>query len=208
MIPRFSQPTDPYRGNFQGDDGFVGHRSDMEREFPLVQVHDTESADLRTAMGMATEACNVSGALLDIYQRTDNHGNADDVFDEDADPTYWAPVPMKAFFAPGVIEVALKTWGPDAVVKLEMYFSMQALIGKFGERVLRPGDVVYVSFNAIGNVTPKHFRIVNFTPAGSYRYVWLYAKCNCESLTGDINVLPRDHRGDRQGVHIADYHGG
>lgn len=204
MLHKFSQPS-PYRANFPGDDGFLGHRSDLEREFPLVQAHDVESADLRLAMTTATEVCNVTGALLDIHQRTDNHGNADQVWDEDADPTYWPAIQLKAFFAPGAIEVALKTWGADAAIKLEMYFSMQALVRHFGERVLRANDVIYVPFNAIGNVQPCYFRIINFTPTGNYKYVWLYAKCNCESLTGDITVLPRDNQGDRRGVVIADY---
>jgi hypothetical protein len=50
MLHRFCQPADPYRANFNGDDGFVGHRSDVEREFPVIQVHDVESADVRMAM--------------------------------------------------------------------------------------------------------------------------------------------------------------
>jgi len=205
MIHKFSQPTDPYRGNFRGDSGFVGHRSDIEREFPLIQVHNVDSADLRLAMNMASDVCNVAGAMVDVHQRTDNHGNVDEVWDEDPDPTYWSPVLMKAFFAPGAIEVVLKVWGSDAPVKLEMYFSMQTLVQKFGERVLRKGDVIYVPFNALGNVTPKYFRIINFTPIGNYRYVWLYAKCNCESLSGDINIVPRDPNGDQQGVVLGDY---
>lgn len=205
MIHRFSVPSDPYADITNKYHNFIGNRSDMERDFPLVQVHDSESADLRLAMNIATEVCNISGAMVDVHQRTDNFGNVDDVFDEDPDPTYWPPHVFKAFFAPGAIELALKTWGADAQVKIEMYFSMQELIRRFGSRVLRVGDVVYVPFNAIGNITPKHFRIVNFTPVGNYRYHWLYAKCNCESLTGDLNVVPRDVHGDQRGSQIADY---
>lgn len=205
MIHKFSQDATIYRGNFLGNSGFIGHRSDMEREYPLIQSHNVESADVRMAMNTATETCNIAGALIDIHQRTDNHGNTDQVWDEDADPTYWPAVPMKAFFAPGAVEVALKTWGPDSIVKLEMYFSLQYLVDKFGERVLRPGDVVYVPFNAIGNAIPRYFRIINFTPIGNYKYVWLYAKCNCESLTADINVTPRDLQANLDGVRIGDY---
>ncbi len=202
MIHRFSQPIGPYNGNYDGNGGFIGNRSDMEREFPLVQAHDMESADLKQAMNVATEVCNVSGALVDINLRTDNNGNADGVWDEDADPTYWAAVQLKAFFAPGAIEMALKTWGSDAQVKLEMYFSMQMLVHKFGTRVLRKGDVIFVPFNAVGNIAPKHFRVTNFTPVGNYRYAWLYGKCNCESMSGDMHIIPRDMQGEGQGVRV------
>ena len=195
MIHRFSSP-DPYDANGVGHEGFVGFRSDVEREHPLIQQHDSKSADIRVAMTMATEVCNVSGADIDVYSRTDNE--PDDIgktFDEDPDPTYWSPITIKAFFAPGAIEVAMKSWGPEAEIKLEMYFSMQDLVRKFGKRVLRLGDVLYVPFNAIGNITPRYFRILNVTPIGNYKYVWMYMKVNCASLTGDIHVQPRDREG-------------
>jgi len=191
MLHRFSQNVDPYEAAQPLDGGFVGHRTDIEREHPLVQHHDVESADLQLAMGMATEACNVSGAILNVHQRTNNAG-ADDVWDEDADPTYWAPIKIKGFFPPGAIEVALKLWGAEAPVPLDIYFSTQNLLHYFGKRILRIGDVIQVPFNAIGNIQPKYFRVVNVTPIGNYRYVWLYQKCTCQSLTGDITVQPRD----------------
>lgn len=186
MINRFSSPLGP-TGTAQP--GYAGNRSDVEREYPLVQQHDDESADIRAALGAAAEVCNINGASLEVFERTDNY--ADDVWDEDADPTYWAPTPIKGFFAPGAIEVVLKTWGADAVVKLEVYFATKTLRERLRFRAIRGGDVLLVPFNAIGNAKPRLFRIENATPIGPYKYTWLYVKCNCESMTGDPATLPR-----------------
>src|SRR3972149_11493662 len=114
MLYRFSQDK-PYDGDFPGDDGFLGFRSDVEREYPLVQQHDVESADLKLAMRVSREVANISGAEISVYQRTDN-GDNDDVWDEDPNPTYWAAIVFKAFFAPKTIEAALKVWGADSPV--------------------------------------------------------------------------------------------
>lgn len=191
MIHKFSQPYGPYDANFLADSAYIGGRSDVEKELTLAQVHDTQSADLRAAMQLGSEVIAVSGARVDVHHRTDNKGSGDDVFDEDPNPTYWAPEPFKAFFPPGAIEAALKVWGMDASVKMDIYFSMVDLTRKFGKRLLRSGDVIFVPFNAIGNFQPKYFRVNNVTPSGSYRYGWLYVQCKCESLTADITVIPK-----------------
>lgn len=200
MINRQSQPDGPYRGNLPGDDGFTGFRSDMEREYPTIQVHDFDSPDVRAASRIAEECIHVSGAEINLYHRTDNE-DVDHVWDSDPDPTYWAPIVMKAFAPPKTIELALKSWGVDAKVTLEMHFALGELVRRFGTRIVRPGDVIGVPYNAIGNILPMNFRVVNATPFGNYRYVWMYLQCNLESLTGDLTVQPRD-----EGAQIADYH--
>ncbi len=192
MIYRFSvnsvDDNDPELGGESGN--FDGFRSDIEREYPSVQQHDEESADLVTAAAIALEATYISGAEVEVYLRTDNP-DFDHVWDEDPDPTYWPGVIRKAFFAPKAIEAALKMWGIDAVVKLEMFFSLADVKRYFGNRGLRVGDVIRVPYGAIGNITPKNFRVINASVDGNYKFSWLYFKCSTQSLTGDITVQPR-----------------
>lgn len=205
-IPRFSQPNGPYDANFIAEMGYIGFRTDVERENTPIQTHDVESPDLTLVMNLASEVIAITGARVDVHHRTDNRLNADGVFDEDPDPTYWPAEPMKGFFAPGAIEAALKVWGYDTPIKIEIYFAMVDLTRKFGTRVLRAGDVIYIPFNAIGNIKPRYFRVNNFTPIGNYRYAWVYAQCKCESLNADIAVMPKGTL-DQQQEHmpIGDY---
>lgn len=201
-IPRFSQPNGPYDANFEAEGGFVGFRSDVERENTPIQVHDVNNPELALVMNMASEVVAVTGARVDIHHRTDNRLNADGVWDEDPDPTYWPAEPMKAFFAPGAIEAALKLWGLDTPLKLEIYFATIDLTRKFAQRILRAGDVIFIPYNAIGNITPKYFKINNVTPLGNYRYAWVYHMCKCESLTADITVIPKGTL-DQGPLHLA-----
>jgi hypothetical protein len=160
----------------------------MEREYPLIQQHDMESADLDTAHRVATETIYASGAQVDVFLRTDN-ADVDQVWDEDPDPTYWPALVCKAFFVPKPLEIALKNWGLDTAVKLELIFGYNDILQRF-ERLLRSGDVIKIPFNAVGNVTPKLFRVVNASPNQNFKYSWLFLACTAESLTGDITVQP------------------
>lgn len=188
MIHRFSKSDGSVvQPGFNGLNSF---RSDIEKLFPLVQVHDDHSADHNMAHSVAIETINISGALLDIYHRTDNN-NFDKVWDEDANPSYWAPFQIKGFVSPKSIELALSKWGADAEIQLDIYFSIAALYNLYGERLVRIGDVINVPFNAIGNLAPKLFIVNNATPFGNYRYRWLYLMCSVSSIATDIAVVPR-----------------
>lgn len=186
MIHRFT--SEPGDGPVEAS-GLMGFRSDVERDYPLVQQHDDSSADLNMASRVAGEAARAGGAQVEVFLKTDN-ADFDQVWDEDADPTYWPGVLLKAIFAPKPLEIALKQWGTDATIRLEAWFAMADVRREFGDRVLRPGDIIRIPFNAVGNVTPKDFRVLNPTPDGNYRYNWLYFKVNLENLTGDITVQP------------------
>lgn len=191
MLHNFSQPNGPYDANFIAEMGFAGFRSDVERENTPIQVHDVDSPDLTLVMNMASEVVAISGARVDIHHRTDNKLNADGVWDEDPDPTYWPAEMLKGFFAPGAIEAALKVWGLDTPIKIEIYFATLDLTRKFGDRILRSGDVIFIPYNAIGNIKPKYFKVNNVTPIGNYRYAWVYHQCKCESLSADITIIPK-----------------
>lgn len=162
------------------------YRSDTEQRHTPVALHDEGSADVRLARQMADEMVYVSGAEIKVYTRTDN-ADYDDVWDEDADPTYWAPVPMKAFFKPEPLQAELQAWGVDTPNKTEVVFSHRQVIEQFGERTLRAGDVLQLPYNA-ANHSPKNYRILNVTPTGNFRYIWLYLTCQVETLTADITV--------------------
>lgn len=204
MIYRFSQILGTQAHNPSVDGGLaamaVSFRSDMEREYPLIQQHDIESLDIKTARRLATECAYISGAQVELFHRTDN-ASADPVWDEDPDPTYWAPSVLKGFYAPKTVEVALKNWGSDAAVKLNIFFSYSDLIERFGERLIRAGDIVRVPYNAIGNVTPKYFRVINASPSDNFRYSWLFFDCAMESITGDITVHPEP----KNDIALGDY---
>lgn len=165
-------------------------RTEIEQQNPLVQLHDPESADLRMARQSADETIHVSGAEVKVYIRTDN-ADYDSVWDEDPDPTYWNVVLMKAFFKPQPLESELKKFGPDVGNKLEIVFSHRELYERFGQRMLRTGDVIQVPYNA-ANIRPKNYRVLNGTPTGNYRYHWMYFTCMSEILTADITVRPEE----------------
>lgn len=167
------------------------YRTEAEQRHTKIALHDVEVADIKLARQLADEIINVSGAEMQVYLRTDNNDN-DDVWDEDADPTYWNPVPMKAYFKPAPVEVQLEKWGADmGEHRTEVVFSHRQLYEKFQKRMLRPGDVIQLPYNAAA-INPKNFRITNATPSGNFRYIWLYYTCQVEILTADITVRPQE----------------
>jgi hypothetical protein len=163
-------------------------RSDIEKQFGILSIHNPESNDLKTVRSLADEVINTSGALVKIFARTEN-ADYDAVWDEDADPSYWMPIDIKGYFKPNAIEAELERWGVDVKNKIEITFSHRELYNLLGERMLRAGDVVQVPYNTIP-LGLKNFRVINATPAGNFRYHWLYFMCQCELLTADITVRP------------------
>jgi len=168
-------------------DSVVSNRTDVQQVNTALALDNPDSADIATAKKLADEMINVSGANIQVYQRTEN-ADVDEVWDEDPDPTYWQPIGMKAFFKPAPIEIELTKWGVDmASHKNEVIFSHAQLYSRFNERMLRPGDVLHLPYNAVA-VNPSQFRITNATPSGNFRYIWLYYTCQVEALTADITV--------------------
>ena len=147
---------------------------------------------MRTVRTLADEVVNISGAEVKVFIRTNNN-DYDAVWDEDADPTYWSSVMMKAFFKPAPLETELKKWGADTINKTEVVFSHRQLFIEFGERMIRAGDVIQLPFNSsFDDRTPKTYRVLNGSPTGNFRYNWLYFSCAVETLTADISVRPQE----------------
>lgn len=164
-------------------------RSDVQRDFPLVQQFDPRSRDLVTAHKMAYEFIYVAGAVVEIFARTDN-ADVDKVWGEDPDPTYWPGVVRKGFFQQKPLELALKQWSLEASITLVIDFSKDDMVRHFGQRMLRSGDVILVPYNSIGNITPKYFSVENASPSNPYRYDMLYLTCTCQNISGDITINP------------------
>lgn len=191
MIHNFSADTTDNQAPNQRS---LDHRSDTEQDEPLLGIHNPDSQDLATAARMAREMSRNTGAKLQVYARTDN-ADFDQARDEDPDPTYHLPVPMRGYFKPQPMEFELKRWGVDAVNKTEVVFCASDLRERWGERMLRTGDVIVLPYNSPagnpgggGTLNPTQYRVVNGSPSGNYRYHWLYFTCTVESLTADVTV--------------------
>lgn len=176
----------------QFDNAWVSHRSDIEQRNSPLALHDPESADVKMARAQAQEMVNISGAEVVVYMRTEN-ADFDSVWDEDPDPTYWAPIGLKGYFKPQPLEAELKQWGAEVINKTEIVFAHSEIHQLTDRRMLRVGDVVQLPYNAaMAALAPKNYRILNATPSGNFRYNWLYFTCQLETLTADITVRPEE----------------
>lgn len=165
---------------------YQSYRSDVQQTNSPLSLYNNESRDIQLVRAQAEEMMNIVGAESLIYIRTDN-ADFDSVWDEDADPTYYPPRGLKTFFKPEPIQTELAKWGPDTKIKMEIILTHMAVFSTFGKRMLRPGDVIQVPYGSIP-ITPKNFRVLNTTPTGNYRYVWVYFTCQVEQLTADVTV--------------------
>lgn len=180
------------------------YRSDVEQRHTPVAIHDPDSKDVQVARRMAEEMIHVSGAEIKLFARTEN-ADYDVVWDEDPDPTYWTPHLMKAFFRPEPIHTELTKWGADTKNRTEVIFSHYQLYDRLGERMVRTGDVLQLPYNAAA-ISPRNFRVVNATPSGNFRYVWLYITCQVETLTADMAVRPEEDLPLGENTEVSDWY--
>jgi len=165
-------------------------RSDIEQSNPLFHASDIDSADIGMVRQITREMIQVNGAAVKIHPRTDN-ADHDKVFDEDADPTYWPPIDLKAFFVPQPLEYELTLWGVDASNnKTEIVFALDEVVEKLPNRLLRSGDLIEVPYNSQSQQKPKYYAVDNAQEAGNFRYIWLYMKCQATLLLGEVNLRP------------------
>ena len=168
-------------------------RSDVETSNPLYSVQNQTSQDIATVQRIAHEMIQ-RYALVNVHCRTDN-ADHDKVFDEDPDPTYWPPIPLKAFFVPKPLEYELTLWGVDAPNQTEIVFSMVDINDNFRERLLRSGDLIEIPYNSQSKQRPKYYKVDNAQEFGNFRYVWLYLKCQTTNIVGDPNIRPAYDQG-------------
>ena len=98
------------------------NRSEVEQTHSLLQIEDNESQDILTVRQLADEMVNISGAVVQVYLRS-NNDKYDRVWHEDPNPTYLNPVTMKAFFKPQPLETELKKWSVQTENQTELIFS-------------------------------------------------------------------------------------
>ena len=164
----------------------VGIRTEMERTHPLIQLHDSESADHSLAVSVADEIVNISGADVIVYIRTDSE-LYDDVYEEDPDPTYESGKHLKGYFVPQPIAVQLTPWGVDVENQTTVVFNKERVYADFGKRMVRIGDLIELPYNASG-INPDRFRVLNAFDSGNFRYNWLYWSCQVENITNDTTI--------------------
>lgn len=186
MLHRFSQtPSDIVTTNAP-----LGYRSDIEAFHPLYQVHDINAKDIGTVRRIAKEMIYINGGLVKVHARTMNE-DVDDIWDEDPDPTYLMPENFKAFFIPQPLEFELTQWGADvANNQTEIAFVLGDVHEKYGERLLRTGDLIEVPYNSVSIHQPKYYYVNNAQESGNFRYIWLYMNCQASLITGDVNIRP------------------
>lgn len=156
----------------------------------LLAQFNHSNLDIQQARLRANEIINISGAKVMVYLRTDN-ADYDSTWDEDPNPTYWKPWPLKAVYSPKPLETEMKKWGPDTKINDQFVFSYEHIFDIAKERMLRVGDVIRIDYNLnLSKLNVRDFRILNGTPFGNYKYNWLYYACEVENLTGDITVQP------------------
>lgn len=188
-VHRFSSDTGGIEPGLFGS-AMESYRSDADQLHSPLSLYDVNSRDIALARTMADEMINTSGAEIKIFARTEN-ADYDSVWDEDPDPTYWRSESIKAFFKPEPIQTELTKWGADTKNTTEVVFSHMQLYALLNDRMLRTGDVLQLPYNA-AMINPKNFRILNGSPSGNYRYVWLYYTCQVETLTADVAVRPEE----------------
>lgn len=188
--------------DFEGKNSTVDlrpdHRGDSEQLLTKLSIFNHDSPDISWAERSAIELINISGAIVTIFSKVDS-GNFDEVWDEDADPTYANGVVLKAYFVPQPLAISLVKWGLDIENKVTVVFARSKLLEIFGNRMIRQGDVVEIPFNSVMPIqianqnTLKEnkisqFRVTNATDAGNFKYRWLYYRLDCELLTGDRSI--------------------
>lgn len=171
-------------------------RTPEEQMNSAFALSDPDAPEILTARAEADAMININGADIRVYPRTDN-ADYDKVWDEDPDPTYLTHYNMKAFFKPQVLQHELKKWGFDTTSNTEVVFSHRQLYELLGARMLRPGDVLYLPYNA-ASINPVHYRITSAAPTGQYRYTWLYFTCNVGILKADTTIRPVDDMSPQQ----------
>jgi len=181
-------------------DSIPDFRSAAEQEFSPLALYNHDKPDIAYAERMAAELVNLSGAWTTIFLKEPKNDTEEaEVWDEDADPIYRDGIGTKAYLKPDTISLELTRWGIDVPLKLTIVFHRATLIDKLGSRLLVPGDVIRVPYNAARALLspekkPFDFRIMNVFDSGNFQYRWLYYTAVTELITGDEAVIVRKGR--------------
>jgi hypothetical protein len=194
-----SQEEIDIRQQFSNIDQQPDWRSDAERLNSPLSLYNHQSRDLAMMERNAEELINLTGAWLTIFRRTRNTGHKDEVWDEDADPTYSNGVKMKGKFAPEPAEAVLTKWGVDIPNNTIIHFSRAAVIKEFGKRMIAEGDIIIVPHNTMSVLQSTDlrdgpanridtYRVVKASDTQNFKYRWLYWSCLVQNITGDASI--------------------
>jgi len=178
-------------------DSIPDFRSGIEQSFSPLALYNHDKPDIAYAERLAGELINLSGAWVTVFLK-ELKGDSEEleVWDEDADPIYRGGKEIKAYLKPDTIAFELTRWGVDNPLKLNIIFHRPSLVGMFGERLVAPGDVIRVPYNAARTMLSSNrenydFRVLNSFDSGNFQYRWLYYTANTQLLTGDDAVRVR-----------------
>jgi len=184
---------------FSTIDKLPDFRSDSEQLNSLLSIYNHDSPDITYAERLAYEWINIAGAWITVFKRTQNKGNKDELWEEDADPTYYKGVKIKGYFVPQPAENSITRWGVDTQNQITMHFSRTSIFKTFGDKMIADGDVIVVPHNTmtvtqnndlrsgIGNRMDR-YRVIKAWDTGNMRYRWLYWSCILENLLGDKSI--------------------
>lgn len=188
-----------FQQKFISIDKLPDNRSEAERLNTPLAVYNHDSPDIAYAERLAEEIVNISGAVVTIYKRRRNEGNRNDVWEEDADPTYKHGYRMKGRFAPEPAEISLTRWGVDVPTRMNITFCRAVVYKQFGKEMIVEGDVIVAPHNTLigtqftdlrdgpGNRMDT-FRVIKSGDTGNFKYRWLYWTVTVEAITGDDSI--------------------
>jgi hypothetical protein len=125
------------------------NRTDAEKLNSPLSVYNHDSPDIAYAERQAEEIINLSGAWLTVFKRTRNQGNRDDVWDEDADPTYKGGIKLKGYIVPQPAETTLTKFGVDVENNTTIHFCRAIIYKTFGDLMISEGDILIIPHNTL-----------------------------------------------------------
>lgn len=176
-------------------------RTDSEKATSKIAIYDHSNPEIAN---MEMEALNLiqdAGAPTLVFRRTDDTGQTDDTYNETSNPTYIQPDLIKGLYKPESMSLAKVKWGIDVNVKMKINYSRAFLLGLYGSRLIRTGDVIAIPHNTLiqtqsteyleGKVNRlDKFRVTQGSDTGNFNYRWLYWTVDIEPLSGDIAIRP------------------
>lgn len=167
-------------------------RSVIEQQFSPLAIYDHEKPDIAYAERMAAELINLAGAWVSVFLKEPKADAEEiEVWDEDADPIYRGGKEMKAYIKLDTVSLEYTRWGIDVPLKVTVVFHRGTLVNDLGSRLVAPGDVVRIPYNAARALLdpdrnrPFYFRVLNAYDSGNFWYRWLYYTAVVELITGD-----------------------
>lgn len=178
------------------------YRTDAEKASSKLAIYDHTNPEIANMEMEALNLVNDSGAPTLVFRRSDDTGQTDETYNETSNPQYLEHVLIKAMFKPELIVLSKTKWGIDASSKMKLNYSRAYLLGLFGSRLIKVGDVIAIPHNTLiqtqsteyleGKVNRlDKFRVTNCYDTGNYNYRWLYWTVEVEPLSGDIAVIPK-----------------